>query len=169
MLGTLQHKPAAPRLMALLDAKQSQVYVTAAWALRRVAVPETAEPITRRVKQETDKSRIPLPLNSKIDFAEVNHKYNQVLHLLEALGVMRHRAAEPLLLEYMPKPPPPVVPPSESRIDTVWQTSLRQAAAWSLGQIHVGAPDAKLVAIFTDAWKTTWTRWRRWPRRCSGA
>lgn len=149
VLGTLRHKPAAARFLVLLDSKHSQVFVTAAWGLRRLEVPETAEAIFRRVKQETDKSRIPLPLTATIDYNTVSQKYLQLGHLIEALGVMRYRPAEPVLREYLPRPPPPAVPLTEIRLDTVWQPALRYAAVWSLGFIHQADPQRDLVELLT--------------------
>jgi HEAT repeat protein len=149
VLGTLRDQRAAPRFLALLDAKEHNVYITAAWGLRRVAVRQTAEAIARRVKLETDKSRVPVPL-TKADPVAVQHKYSQLGHLIEALGVMRYRAAEPVLREYIPKPPPPVIPPVEIRIDTVWQPALREAAIWSLGLLHETDPGKDMIDLLSS-------------------
>ena len=60
---------------------------------------------------------------------------------------MRYRPAVPLLKEYLPLPPPPLVQgKSGLRGNLVRQPALRAAAVWSLGQIYAGDPQADMVA-----------------------
>src|SRR5262249_13075456 len=52
LLAQLDHKPAAPRLVELLEAHRPEVFVTAAWGLRKLAVSETLPAVLRHVRKE---------------------------------------------------------------------------------------------------------------------
>jgi HEAT repeat protein len=127
LLTALDHKPAAARLVQLLESSRPEVMVSAAWGLRKLAVPETLTAILDKAKRQheaRDKSGDTPGLDM------------QVAHLFEALGLMKHAPAEPLLRQYIPK-----------RQD---RESSRCAAIWALGHLYAGNPDEKLAQLFTD-------------------
>lgn len=149
-VGALQHYPSAERLVALLDAPQSDVYIAAAWALRRLADPATGPAIMEKIGRET-RRRLALvkqlaPIVAANPYAEpefppVDDSNAQLEQLIQALGVMRLEAAEPLFREFLPKPPRPQIgdPPV---LETERQVVLRAAAFWALGIYHgPSAPD----------------------------
>ncbi len=144
VIGGIDHEPAASRLLELLVHPEAEVSITAAWALRRILVAETAKPIFDKVKADTEKSMIPLPLNTKYDMEAVAAMYRQHEHLLEALALLKYREAESLLLLFFPTPPLRLCPP-DIRLDTVWVHELRVRAIWALGKIFEGEPKPDLV------------------------
>lgn len=149
VLGGIDHKPAADRLLQLLYHADSEVAITAAWALRRLLVPATAQPIFEKVKADTEKSMIPLPLDAVYDTGAIATIYRQQEHLLEALALLRHRPAESLLLMYLPTPPLRICPP-DIRLDTVWVHELRIRAIWALGKIYENEPQPNVVASLSE-------------------
>lgn len=149
VLGGIDHKPAADRLLQLLYHANGKVSITAAWALRRLLVPATAQPIFEKVKADTEKSMIPLPLDAVYDSGAIAAMYKQQQHLLEALGLMRHRAAESLLIMYLPTPPIRLNPP-DIRLDTVWVHELRVRAIWALGKIFENDPQPSVVKSLSE-------------------
>jgi HEAT repeat protein len=146
VLGTLEHQPAADRLVPLLTHRAAQVRVASAWALRRLAAPSTADRVLERVRELTEGKPRPIP-----DWPDEVGPYDDLEHLIEALGVMRHRAADGVLRKYLPRPP---IPLPKGAPKAQWLPNLRTAAIWALGRIHAdGAPDdlasdlrARLVA-----------------------
>ena len=150
VVGGIDHKPAANRLLELLEHKVPAVSITAAWALRRLSVPETAGPIFEKVKTDTEKSMVPLPLDAQVDWSAVSVMYKQQEHLLEALGLMRYRKAESLLLLYLPTPPRRGMSPPDIRLDTVWVHELRVRAIWALGHVFANEPKPIVVASLRD-------------------
>lgn len=50
LLAQLDHKPAAKRLVELLASDRAEVGVTAAWAVRKLAIPETLPQVLRHVE-----------------------------------------------------------------------------------------------------------------------
>jgi HEAT repeat protein len=135
LLAALDHKPAAPRLLELLDTHRAEVNITSAWALRILAVPETVPPVFERVQRLTEERLAGNPqLPAGVD--------DQIAHLFELLGRLEHRAAEPLFREYVPK-------------NLSLGIYARAAAIWSLGLLLAGEPvdedlAAQLVARVRD-------------------
>lgn len=157
VLGAVKHEPAADRLVELLEHPQSQVFVTAAWALRRLAVPQTAPAMLAKAQREVDTSLIRLPLDAPVDWERTHGIYHQLGHLIEALVVLRHAPAEPLLRTFLPNPPEPVVPPVEIILDAVFQPELRSRAIWGLGHLHTDSPEDELVGRLHELLKASAT------------
>lgn len=126
-LAALDYKPAADRLVELLEFERPEVFVTAAWGLRRLAVPSTLDPMFDRARRVTEKA--------KTQGAPAYEVQQQVSQLFEAFGQMRYAKAEPLLREHIPKMVPFGVPS-------------RAAAIWALGHLHAGKPEQELVKLF---------------------
>ncbi len=121
LLGQLEHKSAAMRLVELLESPRPEVMVASAWALRKVAVPASIPAMLDKAFRQTVARKMrTLP--------GVDH---QVAHLLEACGQMKLVQARLLLLMYIPK-------------DLLMGERSRGAAIWSLGWLHEGALDTDL-------------------------
>ena len=146
VVGAVDHKPAAERLVQLLDSTHHPTLFTSAWALRRLQVAETAPAMLERFRRETEQSLIPLPLETKVDYTAVKSRDQQLGHLIEALGLLRVREAVPTLLLYLAIPPQQPEKPVEIRLDTVWVPHLRLQAVWALGYIGQDSPSPDLVA-----------------------
>lgn len=127
LLGALEHKPAADRLVELLESPRAEVDIATAWALRKVAVPETIPALIDRAKRRTEQRRV------QGDSPELDE---EVAHLFEALGVLHAADATPLLLEYVPK-------------RAGWHHS-RGAAIWAIGYLNTGTRDPELEAKLND-------------------
>ena len=129
LLVALDHKPAADRLVELLDFPRPEVFVTAAWGLRRLAVPHTLDAMFDKFRRETE--------NVRSAGGAGEHLNRQLCQLIEAFGQMQYVQAEPLLREYVPKKPP-------------FDPECRAAAIWTLGHFHAGRPDQQLVRQFVQ-------------------
>ena len=127
LLAALDHKPAAPRLIELLESQRPEVMVAAAWGLRKLALAETLPAIFDRAQRQTDLRKSGREL-SGVDV--------QVAHLCEALGLMKYAPAEGVLRQYIPK-----------RQD--WILS-RMAGIWALGHLHAGEPDEELASLLIE-------------------
>ena len=163
LVGAVDHEPAADRLVELLEYEEPKLYVTAAWALRKLAVPSTAPAVLDRLRRETartvgimaelDRQHAEDP-NARLEFPRLSKTYDQLDQLIQSVAALRYGEAEPLLLTYVPKPrlrgemePPAVDAPS--------QPDLRASALWALGYLHAEKPDPevaeKLRARLADA------------------
>jgi HEAT repeat protein len=123
LLGHLGHRPAAPRLIKLMDSTRGEVMISSAWALRKLALPETLPDLLKKANYITD-VRLRQRNFEELDF--------QGAHVLEALGLMNHKPAEPLLRRYVAK-------------NYSMGEYSRSAAIWSLGLLHAGKPDEPLA------------------------
>ena len=167
VLGALDHEPAADRLVELLEFKkraelleinEREVHIYAAWALRCLAVPATAGPIFDKIKYETDRT---LAITQALDkqYAEnpelpfvvppLRDIYDQVNHLIQALGMIRYPQADPLLRRFLPKPRrrSELEPPA---VDTTSQPRLRGAAVWALGHLYADQPKEDVTALLRE-------------------
>lgn len=127
LLGALEHQPAATRLVELLDSPRIEVRIPAAWALRKVAVPETVPGILVRTQKLTDQR------NQTGPTPELE---TEVAHLFEAVGEIGAEEAVPQLLGYVPK-----------RADS---RTARGAAIWAIGRIYEGRLDRDIEQKMTD-------------------
>lgn len=92
LLAALDRKEVAPRLVELLESDRDEVMIATAWALRMLAVPETAPAITDKVRRQSERETYSL-----------HGPTHQVAHLCEALGQLRYTPAIPVLRIYVPK------------------------------------------------------------------
>ncbi len=131
LLALLDDKRAAPRLVELLRAARPEVFVTAAWALRKLAVPETLPEQLREIDRRWQRSLKP----------DANEAYpiidRQVSQLAQSLGQARYVPAQPVLARFVPK-----------RYNIGPES--RAAAIWALGLLHQKAPPAGLVEELID-------------------
>jgi hypothetical protein len=121
ILTLLGQKQVGPRLMQLLDHSRPEVFVTAAWGLRKFAIPELIEPMFAAAKRFSE------PL--KKDPAP-SDRANQLSQLLGALGEVHFAPAESHLRTYVPKGGP---------------ERARASAIWSLGKLLDGQGDPQLA------------------------
>jgi hypothetical protein len=124
LLAALDHKPAAPRFVELVDFPRAEVRVAAAWGAKTLAVPETVPALLAAAQRLTEKRMGSDP--------EANATDLQTAHLLELFGKTKYREAELLLRRYIPK---------EMRMGM----RSRAAAIWSLGFLHEGVPDEDIA------------------------
>jgi HEAT repeat protein len=142
LLARLDNKAAAKRLLELLKSDRPEVCVTAAWGLRRLAVPETLPDATTYVAAALKRARDATgPAQETLD-----HHLSQLNQLLGHLAASSpdHVAtdkADAVLRQFIPRMEPPMRP--------VACPESRAAAAWALGKIHEGAPDEALAAALT--------------------
>jgi HEAT repeat protein len=122
ILTELDQKQIGNRLLELLDHSRPEVFVTAAWGLRKLAVPELVERMIAAATKLSDQLK-------GDQFA--NDRSNELAQLIEAMGEMRHAPAEPHLRIYVPK--------------GSYFEQVRAAAIWSLGHLLEGKPDAQLA------------------------
>ena len=130
LLGHLDHEPAAERLTALLDHDRDEVAVSAAWALRKLAIPETLPGLLDYATTLRERILAQAP-------PELMAKYGrQAQQLHQLFGILRYREADPLLREYVPK----------VQIDV----RARSSAFWALGLIHENETDCDLAPAFAE-------------------
>jgi HEAT repeat protein len=122
LLGQLDHKPAAKRLVFLLDSRRPEVMQATAWALRKLAIPATLPAMLAKATRETTGRRGMPPAGS----------VEQVAQLFQTFGQMKYTAAVPLLRRFIPKSAP-------------FAIELRAAAIWALGFIDPGPQRAELA------------------------
>jgi hypothetical protein len=131
LLALLDHKRAAPRLVELLRGERPEVFVTAAWALRKLAVPETLPEQLREIDRRWQRSLKP-------DASEAYPMIDrQVSQLAQSLGQARYAPAAPVLARFVPK-----------RYNIGPES--RSAAIWAVGLLHQKAPPADLVEELID-------------------
>lgn len=128
LLTRLDHQPAADRLVELLEFERSEVFVTAAWSLRKLAVTETLHAMLDRALRLT----------------EANHRLKevgdalpeQVSQIFQAFGEMNFMDSHTLLRRYIPK--------------NSFHEEPRAAAIWALGHLYAGAAPQDLTQQLAD-------------------
>lgn len=120
LAGTLDHEPAADRLVELLSHPRPEVLVTAAWALRKLAMPQTLPAMLSVATRRSGEA-----FTAGVD--------EQVALLFEAFGLMRYREAEPLMMSYIPL--------VEGKLKS------RPAATWAVGLLHEGQNQPQLTTL----------------------
>ena len=134
LLAQLGHKPAVGRLVELLTFDRPEVYVTAAWGLRTLAVPDTLPAVLRHVEARQKYLRA----NADRPDATFVPSDHQLCQLNQLLGRAKYRPADAALRAFVPRMERPMGP-------AVCQES-RAAAIWALGLLHEGEPVAELAA-----------------------
>lgn len=123
ILVALEQKDITDRLVELLDFERPEVFIAAAWGIRRLAVPTTAKPALAKAERLRDLQMIN---------RSTREQDRQFAHLAEALGLLRATESEPLLRQYVPK-------------NIMLDPSVRGAAIWALGHIRADRPEPELV------------------------
>lgn len=120
ILTELDQRQIGERLLQLLHHERSEAYVTAAWSLKTLAIPELAD----RMFEEAQRLSEPV---SKLEGPDKAHL--ALAHLLEALGPMDHQPAEEFMRIFIPKEAPF---PVEARAAAIWAIGFLWADAESL-------------------------------------
>ena len=139
VLGAVRETEAADALLGLLgsthseagdseagksEVRKSEVRLAAVVALRRLAVPKTCPALleyARKLSAEWTAMPATMPDTTQ---QRIDKKMDQQLvELLEAIGVMRYEPATPLLMEFVPK-------------QATFGRDARVAAVWALGKIY---------------------------------
>src|SRR5262249_13087222 len=130
----LDHKPAAGRFVELLGAGRQEVFVTVAWGLHKLDVPETLPAVLRHVREELGRRRkhAMLPGREGVHPLLVDHQLSQ---LNQPLGRRRSVPADGVLRQFIPHP-------SDNRVGP----ESRAAAVWALGRIHEGKAESALAS-----------------------
>jgi HEAT repeat protein len=137
LLTQLDHKPAAKRLLELLASGRPEVKVTAAWGLRKLAVPDTlpgaagyAGAALQHVLDATAINEDEYPLYWGINF--------QLSQLNQFLGEQKYADADAMLRRFIPHH-------ADKPLD-----ECRGAAIWALGRIHEGKMEQALADALSD-------------------
>ena len=145
LLVQLDHKPVGRRLVELLSSDRPEVFVTAAWGLRKLAVREMLPAVVRYVDAVAGQllGGGPLPRRIEASFEAIDHQLSQ---LNQFLGQQKHAAADEVLRRFLPRTLG-VAPGAESRA----------AAVWALGLIHEGKKNPDLVRLMEERLNATST------------
>jgi HEAT repeat protein len=142
LLTQFEHKPAAGRLVELLPFERPEVYVTAAWGLRRLAVPETVPAVAAYVEAELKRilavGGAPDPEDNRS--RGIDHQLSQ---LNQFLGQQKYGPADAVLRRFIPFHADNLMPES------------RAAAIWALGVIHEGKNDPALAVALEERLNAT--------------
>jgi HEAT repeat protein len=128
LLTQLDHKPAAGRLADLLLHERPEVYVTAAWGLRVLAVPESLPAAFEYLKAREKNMQVGRS-NGQLETIDL-----QLSQIAQYLGQGRYRPADEVLRRAIP-PNSPLGPET------------RAAAAWALGLLHEGDPVPAIASV----------------------
>jgi HEAT repeat protein len=131
LLTLLDHKPAASRLVELLAFPRPEVFITAAWGLRKLAVRETLPAIVKYVEAQQARARAAAvnPNQKEVPLEVLDHQLSQ---LIQFLGKEKHAPADAVLRQFIPR--------MEKPMTSVACPESRAAAIWALGMIHDGKP-----------------------------
>ncbi len=145
-LGAIDHEPAADMLVNLLDYPRYEVRNASATALRRLQVQATLAPALAYATRATAWCLDPQSTvaNDPHLIQGIERAYEldeQVAQLMQLFGIMRYRAAEPLMRQHIPK---------HSMGADAPRTETRSGAVWALGFLHEDAVDESLAAALTQ-------------------
>jgi hypothetical protein len=137
LLVQLNHKEAAGRLVELLEFARPEVFITAAWGLRKLAVAESLPGALAYVKEELPRIRALEKRAGRrnVSFSWMDHQLSQ---LAQFLGQQKYAPADAVLRRFIPRSMK--MPHDESRA----------AAIWALGMLHEGKTDDALVKLFGE-------------------
>jgi HEAT repeat protein len=135
LLTQLEHRPAAPRLAELLTADRPEVFITAAWGLRRLAVPKTLKAVHDYVHGEFGRQTGAAPLAGRnaVTGEMIDHQLSQLNQLL---GTLKYQPADKVLRQFIAK--------------RAGYPESRAAAIWALGLLHADKATADLVPALED-------------------
>jgi HEAT repeat protein len=139
LVARLDHKPAGERLVELLSSRRPEVFLTAAWALRKLAVANTLEGVSRYVRVKQRELRAAVGAGRPFTVVMLDHQLSQLNQLL---GQQKHGSADAVLREFIPRMETSNGPPGGEES--------RAAAIWALGVIHEGKTVAELVPVLIN-------------------
>jgi HEAT repeat protein len=132
LLTALNHKAATKRMLELLTFDRPEVFITVAWGLRRLAVPETLPDVRKYIEAECVRllAGQMLPNRKDVPPILVDHQLSQ---LNQFLGQQKDAKADALLRLFIPHH-------GDKQMD-----ESRTAAVWAIGLIHEGKPVPNLA------------------------
>jgi len=131
LLAQLDQKQAARRLIEVLSVDRPEAFVAAAWALRKLAVPDS---LPAALKYFGDTFAVgPIAGSRKVPAEAVDR---QLCQLAQLFGQVRYRPADSVLRS--------LIPPTQKA-----GPEARAAAAWALGLIHEGKSVPEIVELLT--------------------
>jgi HEAT repeat protein len=136
LLAALDVKSASDRLLELLQHSRPEVYVAAAWGLRRLGVDQSLAPALEAARQRNGRRQELLLFQS--GQPDLDH---QLAHLFELFGQKKYQPAEPFLRSFIAK--------------DLTIPQARSAAIWALGYLHENEPDAELVGALQERMRDT--------------
>jgi HEAT repeat protein len=148
LLATLDHKPAARRMVALLKTGRSEVAVAVGWGLRRLAVSDTLPAVLKHV-QDRHATMPPTDPSGGAAGVSLDALDRQLSQLVQFLGEARYEPADPALRELVPRILQPGTPP-QFRVQPVFtrvRPETRAAAVWALGLLKEKKPDPPLIEL----------------------
>ncbi len=146
LLGRLEHKPAAGRMVELLKSDRPEVLIAAAWGLRRLAVPET---LPKALDHFMSIMRLAKG-NQKTGTGQataVQAWDQQLAQLAQFLGQSRYQPAEQALRSQVPRERNSITD------EPVIGQESRAASIWALGLIHEGKSEPQLARQFEERLK----------------
>ena len=127
LVGALDYKPAAARLVELLDAPRDEPQAAAAWALRKLNIASTFPPMLECAERVIEKR-----------VAESDGNNNErLVQLMQAFGQRQYKPATDIIWRLIPK---------------TFRFSLRErvAAIWALGHIVTGDKKSELSKLLIE-------------------
>ena len=129
VLTALDYKPAAPRLIELLTHRRPEIAVTAAWGLRKLAVPSTLPALLAQAEQQT-KLIVDNTFEPRYGMA-IDLQLSQIF---QAFGELGYGEAESLMRKFIPK-------------TLFYGGEVRPAAVWAVGKLNEGKVDEELAKL----------------------
>lgn len=134
LLTDLGHKPAAARMVELLRADRSEVFVTVACGLRRLAEPTSLPGAMAYLEEEYERFSVGKQMPKRESALPIMEDH-QLSQLLQFMGKQKYVRAEAVMRSLVP------------RNDAIKPSEARSAAVWALGLLH----EVKSVADLTGA------------------
>src|SRR5262249_34402640 len=141
LLVQLDYKPAAERLIKLLTFNRPEVFISAGWGLRRLAVPDTLPAGSRHFEYVYGLSKGGEKLQCE-NFPIASWD-RQLCHLAQFIGQSRYKPAEAVIRNQVPRHRKP------GDVPVIGQES-RAACVWTLGLFYEGKPEAALIRQFEE-------------------
>lgn len=125
VLGTLDHEPAADRLLELMEHERPEAAIAASWALRKLSVEATLAPLLTFAEKSHEVLAGP---------GAPRHVGLQESQIFQFFGEVRYAPGEPVMRKFIPK--------------STLLPDARGAACWALGHLKETAADEDLARAF---------------------
>jgi HEAT repeat protein len=129
LLGMLDHKPAVKPLIGLLHFGRPETFIAAAWAIKKLGVPDSLPDALEAARKRTSLLKAPGPQTFRLRVD------SQLSQLFQLFGKLKYAPAESLLREFIPRGP-------QFRFES------RATAIWALGRLHIDDPETNLTPAF---------------------
>ena len=133
LLATLDHKPAAPRLVDILTFQRAEVRLMAIIGLRRLAVMQTMRGLLEYCRGRADRWT-----SGEAAPDELAGFAGELQQAFQAFGALDYRQADQFMRRFVHRKGSPFE----------MQAHTRAAAVWALARLHRGDQDSTLGAMF---------------------